>query len=450
MIRPRVCPSKETRTKAVSQSRRSRAAKSPARRFRPWSGLIPRYWTPIIGQTDLGDIELGAFTSAYDVVGQHSYSAQLLFDPARIGEPEGGFGYVYSGFGNPVLDVGVTGYWTHQYLVNAQGVTVATLTHSTIAPSIGVTLLRPLVRTNLTWTVGAELQFRDDHTDPSPLLAQLPRVYSTAPRYPSLFSTLSWTNAKYPGIAISPEDGIAVSITGEQRWEWQNGAATTRSVVGVVSGYQAIALPGFAHHVLAARIAAGWEDVNATSEFGAGGRRSGLRYRRGAGHRHRRPAARLLCTQVRSQLRGGHAPRPSARSSIVSVVVHPPRAGSTSSQSFSVAPRSPSSAMRARAWCPSSPLPAACSPGDVQRKLLASVGGELNFDATLQYDVPYRFRLGHSCADRQSPTLRRGGTRPLYLPRPLVLMASYLITGTNTGGISRATASKRWPPRAAA
>src|SRR5581483_3589699 len=213
---------------------------SPSRKFRPWSGLVPRYWTPVISQTDLGDLEIGAFTSAYDVVGQHSYSAQLLVDPTRISEPEGAFGYVYRGFGNPVLDAGVTGYWTHQYLVNNKGVTVATLVHSTIAPSIGVTLLRPRVRTNLSWTVGAELQFRDYSTDPAPILSTLPRVYGTQPRYPSLFSTLSWTNAKYPGLAISPEDGIAVSVTGQQQWQWQSGAATTRSVVGVLSGYQAI------------------------------------------------------------------------------------------------------------------------------------------------------------------------------------------------------------------
>jgi hypothetical protein len=364
---------------------------SPARAFRPWSGLIPRYWTPVIGQTDLGDLELGAFTSAYDVVGRHSYSAQLLVDPTRIGEPEGAFGYVYSGFGNPVLDAGLTAYWTHQYLVNSRGVTVATLVHSTIAPTIGATLLRPRVRTNLTWTVGAELQFRDYHTDPSPILAQLPRVYQTAPRYPSLFSTVSWTNAKYPGLAISPEDGLAISITGQQQWQWQHGAATTRSVAGVLSGYEGIALPGFAHHVLAARIAAGWEDANATSEFGAGGR-SGLAigvvpgigigdqprvfYVRGYDP-NSEEGTRAVVGSVEYRLplfvpaRGFH--------------LFPVFLGRTSLTVFGDA---------GEAWCPSSPLPAACSPGHAQRRLLASVGGELNFDATLQYDVPYRFRLG--------------------------------------------------------
>ena len=364
---------------------------SPARRFRPWSGLVPRYWTPIIGQTDLGDLEIGAFTSAFDVVGQHSYSAQLLVDPTRIGEPEGAFGYAYSGFGNPTLDVGLSAYWTHQYLVNAKGITVATLVHSTLAPSLGVTLFRPRVRTNFSWTVGTELQFRDYHTDPPSILAELPRVYGTAPRYPSLFTTLSWTNVKYPGLAISPEDGIAASVTGQQQWQWQNGAATTRSVVGVVSGYEAFALPGFAHHVLAARIAAGWEDVNATSEFGAGGR-SGLAFGvapgLGLGDQPRvfyvrgydpnsEEGTRALVGSVEYRLplfvpaRGFH--------------LFPVFLGRTSLTIFGDA---------GEAWCPSSPLPAACSPGDAQRHLLESVGGELNFDATLQYDIPYRLRLG--------------------------------------------------------
>lgn len=364
---------------------------SPAHGFHPWSGLIPRYWTPIVSQTDLGDLEIGAFTSAYDIVGQHSYSAQLLVDPTRIGEPEGAFGYVYSGFGDPILDVGVTGYWTHQDLVNSRGVTVATLVHSTIAPSLGVTLLRPRVRTNLSWTVGAEVQFRDYHTDPSSILSQLPRVYGTRPRYPSLFSTLSWTNTKYPGLAISPEDGIAVAVTGQQQWQWQSGPATTRSVVGVVSGYQAFALPGFAHHVLAARIAAGWEDVNATSEFGAGGRSGlglGVAPGLGIGDQPRvfyvrgydpnsEEGTRVAVGSVEYRLplfvpaRGFH--------------LFPVFLGRTSLTVFGDA---------GEAWCPSSPLPAACSPGDAQRHLLASVGGELNFDATLQYDIPYRFRLG--------------------------------------------------------
>jgi WD40-like Beta Propeller Repeat len=359
---------------------------APARRFRPWSGLIPRYWTPEIGQTDLGDIELGAFTSASDVVGQHAYSAQLLVDPTRVGEPEGTFDYTYSGIGNPILNADVSAYWTHQYLLNNSGATVAKLVHSTIAPSISTTFLRPRVRTNFTWSVGAEVQFRDYHTEPAPILSALPRFYRSRPIYPSLFTTVTWANTKYPGLAISPEDGISVSVTGQQQWQWFNGAATTRSVVGVLSAYEGLALPGFAHHVIAARLAAGWEDANATSEFGAGGR-SGLAYS-GFGDQPRvfyvrgydpnsQEGTRVAVGSVEYRLplfvpaRGFH--------------LFPVFLGRTSLTVFGDA---------GEAWCPSSPLPAACSPGDVQQHLLASVGGELNFDATIQYDIPYRLRLG--------------------------------------------------------
>ncbi|HTD62015.1 MAG TPA: hypothetical protein VK679_15285 [Gemmatimonadaceae bacterium] len=364
---------------------------SPSHRFHPWSGLIPRYWTPTVAQTDLGDYELGVFTSASDVVGIHSYTAQVLFDPLHANQPEGGFGYVYSGFGNPVLDAGVDVYWTHQYLLNASGATVATLTHSSIAPTIGATLLRPRARTNLAWTIGAEVEFRDYSTAPSAVLAELPRFYGTHPVFPSLFSTLSWTNVKYPGIAISPEDGVAVSVTGQQQWQWQSGAATTRSVVGVLSGYEGIALPGFAHHVIAARVAAGWEDANATGEFGTGGVSGlgiGVVPGLGFGDQPRvfyvrgydpnsEEGTRAVVGSVEYRLplfipaRGFH--------------LFPVFLGRTSLTVFGDA---------GEAWCPGAPLPAACSPGDVQRHLMESVGGELNFDATLQYDIPYRFRVG--------------------------------------------------------
>jgi hypothetical protein len=219
----------------------------------------------------------------------------------------------------------------------------------------------------------------------------LPRFYGTHPVFPSLFSTLSWTNVKYPGIAISPEDGVAVSVTGQQQWQWQSGAATTRSVVGVLSGYEGIALPGFAHHVIAARVAAGWEDANATGEFGIGGISGlglGVVPGLGFGDQPRvfyvrgydpnsEEGTRAVVGSVEYRLplfipaRGFH--------------LFPVFLGRTSLTVFGDA---------GEAWCPSSPLPAACSPGDVQRHLMESVGGELNFDATLQYDIPYRFRVG--------------------------------------------------------
>ena len=54
----------------------------------------------------------------------------------------------------------------------------------------------------------------------------------------------------------------------------------------------------------------------------------------------------------------------------------------------------------AEAWCPSrgGVLATVCSASDAQRRLLSSVGAELNFVTSLQYDVPYRLRVGVAAA----------------------------------------------------
>jgi hemolysin activation/secretion protein len=50
----------------------------------------------------------------------------------------------------------------------------------------------------------------------------------------------------------------------------------------------------------------------------------------------------------------------------------------------------------AEAWCPEHQgvLPGVCDAQDAQRRLLSSVGAELNFDTAFQYDASYRLRLG--------------------------------------------------------
>ncbi len=358
---------------------------SPSRRFRPWSGLIPRYWTPVVGQSDQGDVELGASTLAYDVVGRHAYSAQVLVNPVRIGEPEAAIGYTYGGFGLPVIGVGLSEYWTHQTIEDANGTIVGTLVHYTLAPTLSATLLRPRARTNFSWTVGTELQYRNYHTEPA-------STFRSSPTYPSVFTTVAWSNAKLPGLAISPEDGVSLSVTGQQQWQWQTpSAAASRSVVGVTSLYKSLDLPGFAHHVIAARAALGWADENATAEFGAGGLTGlGLAVVPGVN----------VGDQPRVFSVRGYPPnaQEGTRAAVGSLEyrlplfvpargwhLFPVFLGRTSLTVFGDA---------GEAWCPVNPLPLACSPGDAQRRLLASVGGELNFDATLQYDVPYRLRLG--------------------------------------------------------
>jgi hypothetical protein len=364
-----------------------------AHRYQPWRGLVPRYWTPSIGQTDNGDFQIGAYTSASDVVGRHSYAADLLIDVARIDEPQVDIGYSYRGFGLPIIGVGLSEFWQHQNLQSAAGTVVGLLVHRTLAASVTATLLRQRVRSNASWTVGAEWEARDYHTEPGEFLVQLDPIYRASPQYPSLFTTLGWSNTKFPALAISPEDGISVSVTGQQRWQITAPTNTSRYALGQLSLYKALDLPGFAHHVMALYLAGGWEDNNATSELQVGGRNGVLLnvvpglsvgdvgrmffvrgFAPGA-----QEGTRALSGSFEYRLplaiaaRGWH--------------LLPVFLGKTSLTMFYDA---------GEAWCPldRGAVPIACSPGDVSRFLLSSAGAELTVDAALQYDVPYRFRFG--------------------------------------------------------
>jgi hypothetical protein len=371
----------------------SAADSAPIHRYSPWRGLVPRYWTPSIGETDNGDVQIGAYTSAADVVGRHSYAADLLIDPARIDEQQIDFGYTYSGFGLPIIGVGLSQYWTHQYLSSEAGTVVGLLVHRTLAASLTATLERIRVRSTTVWTVGADWEARDYHTEPGVYLDELDPVYRTSPQYPSVFTTFSWSNAQYPVLAISPEDGASLSVTGQQRWQVTSPANTSRYAYGQLSLYKSLDLPGFAHHVLALYVAGGWEDNNATSEYEVGGRNGTLLnvvpglsvgnltqmfFVRGFAP-GTQDGTRALSGSVEYRLplaveaRGWH--------------LLPVFLGKTSLTVFYDA---------GEAWCPldHGAVPLACSPGDVSRYLLSSVGGEFTVDAALQYDVPYRFRFG--------------------------------------------------------
>ncbi len=368
---------------------------SPAHRYSPWTGLVPRYWALATGTSDQGYFEVGAFTSASDVVGRHAYQVQALYNVRRSGEPDLAGTYEYRGFTQPVIDFGAAMYWDHERIANFAGQTVGLLVHRTTSLSLAETLLRPRVRTGMSWTVGGQLQFREYHTEPDTLLRLIPPFYGSHPIYPSVFTSLGFSNTQRPELSISPENGVALSVTGQEQWQPGGGPTTgaAQTVVGVVDLYRALDLPGYAHHVLAARLAAGWETTNAPSTFSAGGRNGaaialvpgvtigdvprvfGVRgYGPGAARGTRALAGSL---EYRLPLtipgRGWH--------------LFPVFLGRTSLTAFADA---------GEAWCPSShgAIAPACSAADAQRHLMSSAGAELDLDASLQYDVPYRFRLG--------------------------------------------------------
>jgi hypothetical protein len=302
--------------------------------------------------------------------------------------------YEYRGIGFPVLDATGQEYWTHQPLANADGQTVGELVHRSVTASFEETLLWPRARTNTSWAVGADIEARTYSTDPGPLITEIDPFYASHPYFPSVFTTIGWSNAASPDLAVSPENGVSLSATLRQRWQQAASATVERSVVTVADLYRAVSLfPGFAHDVLAAQLAVGLENSGAISTFTAGGR-SGE------------------AVQIVPGVTVGDEPR------VFSVRGFPPGAANgtealAGSLEYRIPLFAPGRGLRllpfflgktsvtvfgdgAEAWCPvqGGVLPSVCDAQDAQRRLLSSVGAELNFDTALQYDVAYRLRLG--------------------------------------------------------
>jgi hypothetical protein len=206
----------------------------------------------------------------------------------------------------------------------------------------------------------------------------------------SLFASASWNNTRRPLLSISREDGIALSALVRERWRSDGGSPST-SVTGVTAGYKALDLPGFAHHVLALRGAAGWSDAHATSSFNVGGLSGGAldviagftigEERRTFGVRGFPPSAERGNRAFAGTLEY-RAPLAAVSRRIPVIPVLLDRlAGAAFVEA-------------GRAYCSQGDERSICAGPVRNNPALASIGGELYLDTALQYDVPARFRAG--------------------------------------------------------
>jgi hypothetical protein len=356
-----------------------------ARDYSPWRSLLPRYWIPIAAQTTTGGYALGAFTSGSDIVGRHSYFAQALIDPVDA-EHTFDAGYRYAGLGQPLLDFAASQYWDRAVLVDASNAKVGDLVRRSRTLSLGFTVRRPRVRTNALASLRGELEMRRYTTEPGNLLGMIgDPYYRSNPHYWSLVASGSWSNTQRPPLSISPEDGVSLAATGRLRWlagvPGETGARS-ESVSALANAYKSIAAGGFAHHVLALHVAGGAASGADPGEFNVGGS-SGTPtelfpgFTIGSHHTF----------AVRGFPSGARSGRNVAAGSIeYRAPLFAPERGlgfwpvfldRTSLALFTDA---------GTAW-------GAGSDGTASN-YIASAGAELDLDTGLQYDVPYRLRLG--------------------------------------------------------
>ncbi len=368
--------------------------------YSPWQSLAPKYWSPVFTLANNGNV-FGAATSGEDIIGRHSYYAEADFN-SRYRETEAFGAYRYAGFGQPFVSLTAQQTFDHFGLVNAAGNDVGTLARRARIYGVSTSVIRPRFRTNASAAIGGELESRDYSTDPDTLISGLPAIYSRTLHYPSVVASASWSNTQRPALSISREDGVSLSASTRRRWRTGDVANASNSVIGVVAAYKSLDLSGFAHHVIAARVAGAAADRNAISTFSAGGLSGGSlevlsgisvgTTRRTFGVRGFPPSS-----EQGTKALGGtveyRAPiaAPSTRVPFVPILFD-----RISVAAFGEA---------ARAWCPAgtTQTPTICRSRNRNSPWLGSVGAEADFDTAVQYDVPARIRAGIAV-----PVLNRG------------------------------------------
>lgn len=374
----------------------------PAAKYNAWETLLPRYWEPVLESSEADGTEWGIATSGGDVIGRHQYAAGTSIQ-TRYHQAAGYFSYRYAGLGVPYVDLGVRQSWDRGK-VFAAGVAepVGRLDRRDRIASARLTFVRPRFRTLGQVSVGADLELRDYRTSPDSIFRRLPARFQVTTTYPALSASGSWANTQRPTLSISREDGVQLNGFMRQQWRQGTSGLSTRTFIGTAAVFKSLDFPGFAHHVLAGRIAGGFADERAISALTAGGISGSS-------------------VQVVSGYDVGDSPRTFGVRGYPASAQRGIRALSgTLEYRFPIA--APGRGIgwlplfldrvsgdvfgdAGRAYCPAAALATAeaCGSRDVGNPWMGSVGAELNLDTGLSRDYPFRFRLGFAqpvAADR--------------------------------------------------
>ncbi|MEO5567183.1 MAG: hypothetical protein ABIR92_01740 [Gemmatimonadaceae bacterium] len=389
---------------------------SPPKKYSALRQLIPRYWVPVAEAGVEDNFRLGGYTEAWDILRRH-----YLYGEVRIPNDNSGlvavFQHQYKGFGLPIVTTSVSQDWTRSPVVSrsSPSVRVGWIDRRIRDADVLSTYVRQRVRSSLTLSLGAGFERREYFGDPEPLLAQVDTggIFRRAD-FPRM--TLSSTYARYqqPAFAISPEDGFAVGVTARERFKsgFNASSGPSTSVVGTLSTFKSLDLPGYAHHVLAARVAGGWADTKTNANFEVGGLSGGTYqvfpgYTLGEGRRtfpvRGFPTATVFGVRALSASAEYRAPLSLTRRSLSILPVFLQRSALTLFGDYGVA------------WCPSTlaTRQVCTTPSQEVKADMASVGGELSANVgLLSWDSPTRLRLGFALPVHNGAAL--GGSNRVY------------------------------------
>jgi hypothetical protein len=387
-----------------------RAQSAVATGYAPLRQLVPRYWMPLVGEGRDGGATYGASTSGVDILGRHSWTANALVQP-QLRETDAFASYRYAGLGIQLLDVSAQQEWDGTFrAVNDTGTTLGFIARRRRFVTGSSTWRIPRVRRSVSASLGAQYELRDFTSTVDSALGAPNSLLRTGTRYGSFFANGSMSTARLGLRGISVEEGFTLSGSTAYRWRENDPTASGawRSIVGA-RHYLPLNLPGFSRHVIATRATIGVAQQSSTTEFSVGGtsgQSAELLPGVVVGDPSRTFSLRGVAPGTQRGIRalaGGveyRAPLVLFRRLPSPFTLFVDRMSVTL---FSDA---------ARAWCPGALARSenvVCERPGERDGWLGSAGAELVVDLAVQYDTPYRLRIGAAVPYAAPRDVSRGG-----------------------------------------
>jgi hypothetical protein len=236
-----------------------------------WPSLAPHFWVPFFLNAGPSGRFGGAVTAGADAIGRVQYLADLFVAPQRW-RAAGDLTLLYQGLGNPTLDLLVSSRWLD--LLPPPRAGSLTLSELYQRAALGASFVAQRWRSVASVRVAAELERTHFATIPDTSLAAVCSGCETQDLVGGSV-TLALSHLVTGALAVSPENGLLASLTYRRREE----AATTRwsnELRGRVALYARVpGIGGFAHHVLAVRLAVGGTSGPLGAIYNIGGVSSG-------------------------------------------------------------------------------------------------------------------------------------------------------------------------------
>ncbi len=235
--------------------------------YTSWPSLRPHFWIPVYADAGPTGRFYGAFTAGTDAVGRFVYGADVYVS-GRPFRAAGDFALVSTALGNPTLDLSAWSSWADLLPPpSAAGVTVSELDEYA---ALGASFVGRRWRSVASARVAAELERTSYAAMPDTALATLCPACATRNLVGGSV-TLTLSHLVRGALSVSPERGVAWSLTYRRRDE-PSSARWSNELRSRLAWYvRAPGLGGFAHSVLAFRVAAGGSDGPLGTLFRVGG-----------------------------------------------------------------------------------------------------------------------------------------------------------------------------------